>query len=505
MKRLIIILVGIFTNMLSFGQGRIIMACCPMAECVDAELRYHFPEYCASNPILKADRPWEFNAMGDPYAAPFSGGVWYDEEVSKFKMWYSAGGGKRDGLLLCYAESDDGRNWNKPELDVVQGTNIVDTTEHDCVSVLLDKHEKIAYRRYKMFIVAFDSPSSVRMMLKYSTDGIHWSEPQAVSEHIYDRCAVYYDPFRCKYVLSLKTIHETYRRARCYLAHENPETLVRLARRVRNSQEDEHIRYWFNADDADPHHPDFPEIRPQIYNHEAIAYERFLLGEFTIWQGPENDVCDSLKIQKRNEVLLGWSDNGFDWLRDCRRPFLTVGDNPDAWNAGNVQSTSGSPLIVGDSLYFYFSGRYNSKPEHDSNFATGLATLRRDGFASVCAGLGEGWITTHPFVCDGEYLFVNIDSRDSVCAEILDENNFPIAGFTKDDCIPTGAANATRHRIMWKQADNLSSLVGSKIRVRFYLKDAELYSFWFSPSVNGESRGYTAGGGPGLDKTGKDI
>ena len=39
---------------------------------------------------------------------------------------------------------------------------------------------------------------------------------------------------------------------------------------------------------------------------------------------------------------------------------------------GNVQSTAGNPLIVGDSLYFYVSGRYNSKPVHDSNFATAL-------------------------------------------------------------------------------------------------------------------------------------
>ena len=85
MKRLIIILVGIFTNMLSFGQGRIIMVCCPMAECVDAELRYHFPEYCASNPILKADRPWEFNAMGDPYAVPFSGGPGLDKTGKDIK------------------------------------------------------------------------------------------------------------------------------------------------------------------------------------------------------------------------------------------------------------------------------------------------------------------------------------------------------------------------------------------------------------------------------------
>ena len=66
----------------------------------------------------------------------------HDETVGKFKMWYSAGGEKTYGLITCYAESTDGKTWHKPMLDVVPGTNIVDTLEHDCVSVLLDKEEK---------------------------------------------------------------------------------------------------------------------------------------------------------------------------------------------------------------------------------------------------------------------------------------------------------------------------------------------------------------------------
>ena len=45
--------------------------------------------------MLKADKKWELGATGDPYAAPFSGGVWYDEIEGKYKMWYSAGGGKK--------------------------------------------------------------------------------------------------------------------------------------------------------------------------------------------------------------------------------------------------------------------------------------------------------------------------------------------------------------------------------------------------------------------------
>lgn len=87
--------------------------------------------------------------------------------------------------------------------------------------------------------------------------------------------------------------------------------LVSLAHRVYDNKSDKFIKYWFNAEDDDPRHPDFPEIRPQIYNHEAMPYESSLIGYFTVWQGPENDACDRLNIQKRNEVLIGWSDDGF--------------------------------------------------------------------------------------------------------------------------------------------------------------------------------------------------
>lgn len=500
--------------MLSVGaiyaqEGRILVANSTWTESKEVERVFHTPQYYVANPVLKADRHWEFNVNGDPYAAPFSGGVWYDESAGKYKMWYSAGGGKTNGLITCYAESQDGKHWIKPSLDIVPGTNIVDTTEHDCVSVLLDKFERDTSQRYKMFVVGFNTPSSVSMKLKYSADGIHWSEPKALSGELYDRCAVYYDPFRKKYVLSLKTINgKKYRRSRCFLAHENPEMLVSLAHRVYDNKSDKFIKYWFNAEDDDPRHPQFPEIRPQIYNHEAMPYESSLIGYFTVWQGPENDACDSLMIQKRNEVLIGWSDDGFHWKREFKQPFLPVSSDFKAWNAGNVQSTAGNPLIVGDSLYFYVSGRYNSKPDQDSNFATGLAMLRRDGFVSAYAGKSEGYLTTGNMFVNGEYLFVNVEvslQKSRLFVEILDVDGNPIPGFTRKDCLPVRDKDSTKQLIAWKNGKKLSNLSGKNIRLKFYLTECNLYSYWLSQRNSGESGGYTGGGGPGLNAAGMDV
>ncbi|MCM1139239.1 MAG: hypothetical protein NC453_11780 [Muribaculum sp.] len=486
------------------AKGRTLMLKSNIDSLCNAELKYHYPTNYILNPIITADKEWELNANGDPYAAPFSGGVWYDEEENLFKMWYSAGGGKKHGLIACYAISEDGKDWHKPTLDYVQGTNIIDTLEHDCFTVLLDKHEQDRKRRYKMFTVRFDSPSAVSMVLKYSSDGIHWSDPVAVSGDLFDRCSAFYDPFRHHYVLSLKTKDVDNRRARNYLANEDPEMVVSLAHRVKDNLYDRNIKFWFSADDNDPRHPDFPEIVPAIYNHDAIAYEGILLGQFNVWQGPENKDCVRLNVQKRNEILLGYSEDGFNWYRPDHHPFIGVDSCVNAWNAGNIQSSMGSPIIVGDSLYFYYSARYNSRPSHPSNFSTGLATIRRDGFISVSGDRNGGWIITNPILVDGEHLFVNIDCRDktgSFSVELLDVDKRPIYGFETREL---HGINKTKYKCDINER-LLYDLKGKYVRLKITVRNADLYSYWISCEPSGESGGYTAGGGPGLSSSGKDM
>lgn len=282
--------------------------------------------------------------------------------------------------------------------------------------------------------------------------------------------------------------------------------LVSLAHRTFETTTDKYIKYWFHADDDDPRHPEFPEIRPQIYNHEAMPYESQTIGYFSVWQGPENNVCDSLNIQKRNEVLIGWSRDGFNWNRANKTPFLPVSTDRKAWNAGNIQSTNGNPLIVGDSLYFYVSGRYESKPIHDSNFATGLAMLRRDGFTSLKAEKKEGFLTTKLLSFDGNYLFVNTDvSKGKLAVELIDEKGNVIQGFSKKDSRIIQKTNSTKQIVTWKSNTDLKTLSGKNIRIKFYLTNGDLFSFWVSPWQSGESRGFTAGGGPGLSISGVDI
>ena len=474
---------------------------------------YHKANYYDLNPVLKVDRKWELTPEGYEYAAPFSDGIWYDDKDGKFKMWYLAGAGYVDtlkhSLYTCYAESLDGKIWTKPSLDIVPGTNVVDTMNRDASTVWLDRNEKDPSKRWKFFNVEY-KPDYIQWqyVLKYSADGIHWSKPVAQSGAVSDRCTAFYNPFTNKWVMSMRHHCKVSWRSRAYLEHADPEEAVSLAHRLREGVPDKHIVFWFTPDDKEKRHERYPDVDPGIYNFDAIAYESIMLGFYSQWQGPENHIARGLMIPKRNEIMLGYSRDGFHFARPSHSPFMPVNETDGAWNYGNMQSVNGVPLIVGDSLYIYSSGRSKNGVWWDAGVSTGLATLRRDGFVSMRAGNKEGFLTTEKLSFDGKYFFVNADVKAKgaqLKVELLDADGNPIPGFTKRDCVVMRGADKTKQLITWKGKKDLTDLQGRTIRAKFYLTRGDLYAFWISPWESGESRGYTGGGGPGLNASGIDT
>ena len=440
---------------------------------------FHRPEAYSGNPILKPDQPWEERGKS-PCAMVFSDGVWWDSSVEKFRLWYMGG----MFSATSYAESSDGLMWRKPSLDVEPGTNVVVRAGRDSSTVWLDHQEKDANRRYKMLTI-----SGFRYVLRESSDGIHWSQPVAVSPKCGDRSTIFYNPFRKVWVLSIRNWATP--RARKYREHAD------LLKALQWSTGD--VVSWVGADRLDPHNPqpEFQAIEPQLYNLDAVAYESVMLGLFSIWQGPDNATCDKLKIHKRNEVLTGFSRDGFHWDRPDRRPFLPVNPVKDAWNWGNVQSAGGGCLVVGDKLYFYHSGRTLADDFWDGNAKTGLAVLRRDGFASMDAEASAGSLTTRPITFRGKRLFVNAAVSGQLQVEVLDPQGHVIAPFSLENCVPR-TGDKTLLEVKFRGAEDLSSLAGRPVRLRFVLRAGSLYSFWISPDARGASHGYVAAGGPGF-------
>jgi len=205
-----------------------------------------------------------------------------------------------------------------------------------------------------------------------------------------------------------------------------------------------------------------------------------------------------IQPSRPNEVLLGYSRDGFHWHRPDRRPFLGVTEKDGDWNWGNMQSAGGGCLVIGDKLHFYVSGRKRTERFWDGGGSTGLGTLRRDGFASMNAGETPGILTTRPVRFKGKHLFVNADvDGGELRVEVLGENDRIIEPFTRQNCVPL-SADKTRQLVNWKGAGDLSVLAGRPVRFRFDLRMGGLYAFWVSPDRSGASNGYVAAGGPGF-------
>lgn len=472
---------------------------------------HHLAQYHPANPLLQPDKPWEGKG-GRARAGVFSDGVWYDPADKLFKCWYwsSVSSEKPLRFYTCYATSRDGVYWEKPALDVVAGTNVVlhDDPEawRNSSTVWLDLEEKNPQRRFKMFRVVCEEKmvngkkqSPKKIKIHFSPDGIHW-KLAGTSDDCGDRTTVFYNPFRKVWVFGLRSSGKEVSRCRAYV--ENGDALYTASWDKRPTYRKE----WIGADKLDPDRSDLelrriPErpwdlVPSQLYNLDCVAYESLMLGCFSIWRGHPADKVNRPKI---NEVCIGFSRDGFHWTRPDRRAFCPVSEKREDWNFGNVQSAGGCCLVVGDKLYFYVGGAgFHGGSFHADPSFTGLAVLRRDGFASMDAGASEGTLTTRKLTFSGGRLFVNCDcSKGRLLAEVLDAEGDVLAPFSRDNCVPL-SADGTIQPVKWKGGGDLAALRGKPVRFRFHLKQGSLYSFWVSPTASGESRGYVAAGGPGF-------
>jgi hypothetical protein len=451
---------------------------------------FHRAEYHPACPVLKPDQPWEKGKGDGSVAMVFSDGVWYDPKDRLFKMWHMGGWNHS----TCYATSEDGIRWKKPKRDIRKETSIVQPNPRDSNTVWLDLEEKDPRRRYKMFRSWLYKGQFV-LSVHFSADGIHWSDVVYRTGPCGDRTTVFYNPFRKVWAYSLRNGPGEPRQRRYWEVRD----LVKGPQWERIDQPPR----WTGVDRLDPPRADL-KVPPQLYNLDGVAYESLILGMFTIWRGHPKT------RQKPNDIVLGYSRDGWSWHRPDRRAFCPVSETPGAWNYANVQSAGGCCLIVGDKLYFYVSGRTGVAGKGTSGTcSTGLATLRRDGFVSMEAPDEVGTLTTRPVRFRGKYLFVNAAcAGGELRAEVLDENGKVIAPFSKGNCVPV-AEDSTLAAVRWKGAADLAAIAGKGVKVRFSLRKGQLYAFWVSPEKSGASHGYVAAGGPGFteptDTVGKTV
>lgn len=442
--------------------------------------RMHQPQRHPENPILRGKNPWES-------VASLYGTVLYDPQDSLFKMWYLTGPyvdgmvevRQRQALgnitLLAYATSTDGVHWEKPILNQVDfegstANNLIDVGRTNCegMAVLYDENETNPARRYKGFYwehggietfiqhegrTIWGHGEGDGMWVSFSPDGVHWTNYEnnpVISLGSDTTQSLVWDSKIQKYVVFGRFGVGGRKTARAESSdgiHFSDPKLV------------------LECDEID-------EGGTQIYGMPINIYEGIYLGMIWIYREGVDGTIDT---------SLATSRDGINWQRVLdRQTFLTLGEK-GSWEDGMVR-ISQNFITYNDQLYFYYggvngphTGRKFKQVERKHKSMLGLATLRRDGFVSLDAGETEGYMLTKPLTLDGKDLHLNVDaSQGYVVVAVTDDTGTPLKDYTSErisgDELET-AVNFSR---------SLEAIKGREVRLRFQLKDASLYSYWFA-------------------------
>jgi hypothetical protein len=126
-------------------------------------------------------------------------------------------------------------------------------------------------------------------------------------------------------------------------------------------------------------------------------------------------------------------------------------------------------------MSFYVQKNYGQPTHHLQRYV-----LRTDGLVAVRAPYQGGEIITKPFKFAGEKLLVNFatSAAGGIRVEVQDAAGRPLPGFALSDAVEQ-IGNEIERTVSWQAGEDVSALSAQPIRLRFVMKDAELYSFRF--------------------------
>jgi len=423
---------------------------------VGVELTLHRP--VCRDVVIVHDKPWEGNTCG--YHTIFKDGDIY-------RMYYRGWGHDNKTqrqlhkAMVCYAQSRDGIHWNRPSLSLVEFNGSKDNNiilkgpgSHNFTPFKDANPSCPADKRYKA-VARGEDEGHKQLFAFQSADGIHWrlmqSEP-IITEGAFDsQNLAFWDAVRGEY--------------RCYFRdfHEG-------VRDIKTSTSKDFIHWtkpvWLEYPGAPKEH---------LYTNQVQPYYRaphIFIGMPTRYIPARGSLTEGLLMSSRDGKIF------HRWGEAIIRP----GRNRDKWHnrsnyiwLGMVETESRLPG-AGKELSIYSNERYYDGP----GVKTRRYTYRIDGFVSVHAPLSGGEIVTKPLVFSGNELVLNLSTSaaGSIRVEIQDIQGNPLEGFGIADSAEI-YGDEIAHRVTWKDNSDLSSLQGRPVRLRFVLRDADLFSLRF--------------------------
>ncbi|MBI5091502.1 MAG: hypothetical protein HZB26_03560 [Candidatus Hydrogenedentes bacterium] len=403
------------------------------------------------NPLIVRDKPWEGTG-------PHMGGsVILDPQDHTYKMWYSVWNRHAYENKLpfsynvCYAESDDGIAWRKPDLGVFDCEG---STVNNCIKLGTDKTQNIDVclnpkpSAYPGRFLALHNQKG-GLFFSSSDDGKTfkwlWDTP-ALSYHSDTHNNVVYDEVRDRWLL--------FCRPRAYAGYHKRRVSLTVSNDLQHWPHERTILVPSETD------------TPEFYGMTVFRRGDLFFGALQLYD----------KSTGYMQAELAWSGDGEHWSQVATHPIF-VSRGPDgAWDAG-MAMVAESPVVVGDEMRFYYGGFPLPHDTREENVAAiGLMTSERDRLVGVRPNSSEpGTIMTRPFEVKRRGLTLNAKVQGEVRAELRTDNNKAIAGYSFDDCDPV-TASGFAVPVTWK-GQPLAECAESEARIVFRLTRAELFTF----------------------------
>lgn len=450
--------------------------------------------------LLPADRPWEEGRAG----------LWASmlHDGERFHLWYDAyawdaqaGNIRQDTHCFCYAVSEDGVRFEKPELGLFEvagsrANNVVMRGVNG--PVFCDPHAPSGRRfRALMEVHPKRGPENWEQTrgvthqnpwMFYSPDGIHWRRPEHpfVDRWLGATQSVVWDDGIGRWVFYLRAHHPRKGGShRCFARVEveagGLDGTVDLpgqpAPEGRPHSLTDELPLVLDVDEQDP-------TGAQFYVSNVFKYpggEDVYLALPSVWYDRrQGEASDKIEVQ------MLFSRDGIDWHRPDRRPVIPPG-SVGSETAGQVYVIP-DPVLVGEELWVYYMGfgedhfaANRGEPIRKGSGRLSRAIWLRDRFRGVeTVGGGAGELVTVPFRFRGERLCLNLDAaavgRARVAIESADGT--PISGYGLEEALPI-YGNGTSLVASWTHGTSVESLTGQPVRLRLDLRACTVFAFGF--------------------------
>ena len=155
--------------------------------------------------------------------------------------------------------------------------------------------------------------------------------------------------------------------------------------------------------------------------------------------------------------------------------FVRPGPGPDNWVSRTNYPLHGIIQTGPEELSFYVSRRYAQPEWHIRRY-----TVRLDGFTSINTPFAGGEFTTRLLSFTGSVLTLNYatGAAGSIQVELQDTDGRPIPGLALNDCDNIIGDEISR-LVTWNRVSDLTALRDQHCRLRFVMKDADIYSMKF--------------------------